>query len=152
MLNNDKIKLMTKLALYEEKNGKKTIPTSKYYKDDYMGLKMINSAIIATLAFLLTIACVVFVNIESLVYDITTLDFVYIGRLLLVLYIVFMLVYLIVSYVVYRIKYNTIKDEIKEYDNDLKELYSLYKKESSLQETLESGNDKEVEIAIMEED
>lgn len=152
MLNNDKIKLMTKLALYEEKNGKKTIPASKYYKDDYMGLKMINSAIIATLAFLLTIACVVFVNIESLVYDITTLDFVYIGRLLLVLYIVFMLVYLIVSYVVYRIKYNTIKDEIKEYDNDLKELYILYKKESSLQEALESGNDKEVEIAIMEED
>ena len=39
MLNNEKIILMTKLSLYEQKNQKKEIKTSKYFRDDYMSLK-----------------------------------------------------------------------------------------------------------------
>lgn len=151
MLNNDKIKLMTKLALYEQSNGKKSLPASKYYKDDYLGLKLINSAIVATLAFLLTLVCIVFVNIETLIYDITTIDLVNVGRIVTVCYIAFMVLYLTISYIVYKIKYNMIKDEVKEYDDTLKALYGIYKTEGTLQEALESGSDEEVEIAIMEE-
>lgn len=151
MLNNDKIKLMTKLALYEQSNGKKSLPASKYYKDDYLGLKLINSAIVATLAFLLTLVCIVFVNIETLIYDITTIDLVNVCRIVIVCYIAFMVLYLTISYIVYKIKYNMIKDEVKEYDDTLKALYGIYKTEGTLQEALESGSDEEVEIAIMEE-
>ena len=43
MLNNEKITLMTKLSLYEQKNGKKEIKSSKYFKSDYMLLKMVSS-------------------------------------------------------------------------------------------------------------
>lgn len=142
---------MTKLALYEQSNGKKSLPASKYYKDDYLGLKLINSAIVATLAFLLTLVCIVFVNIETLIYDITTIDLVNVGRIVTVCYIAFMVLYLTISYIVYKIKYNMIKDEVKEYDDTLKALYGIYKTEGTLQEALESGSDEEVEIAIMEE-
>ena len=41
MLNNEKIILMTKLSLYEQKNQKKEIKTSKYFRGDYMSLKML---------------------------------------------------------------------------------------------------------------
>ena len=43
MLNNEKIILMTKLSLYEQKNQKKEIKTSKYFRGDYMSLKMLKS-------------------------------------------------------------------------------------------------------------
>ena len=36
MLNEDKIKLMTKLALYEQGKGKESIKSNKYYKKDYI--------------------------------------------------------------------------------------------------------------------
>lgn len=42
MLNNEKIILMTKLSLYEQKI-KKEIKTSKYFRGDYMSLKMLKS-------------------------------------------------------------------------------------------------------------
>ena len=53
MLNNEKIILMTKLSLYEQKNQKKEISTGKYFKSDYMLLKMLSSFICATVGYLL---------------------------------------------------------------------------------------------------
>ena len=43
MLNNEKISIMTKLALYEQKNAKSEIKYSKYYRSDYLAIKMIKS-------------------------------------------------------------------------------------------------------------
>ena len=53
MLNNEKIILMTKLSLYEQKNQKKEIKTSKYFRGDYMSLKMLKSFLCITVAYLL---------------------------------------------------------------------------------------------------
>ena len=43
MLNREKVILMTKLAVYEQKEGRKEIPLSKYFKSDYIGLHLIGS-------------------------------------------------------------------------------------------------------------
>ncbi len=56
MLNEERIKLMTKLALYEQKEGKRDIPMSHYYKGDYVSYHMIRSSILATLGFLFCVA------------------------------------------------------------------------------------------------
>ena len=52
MLNNEKIILMTNLSLYEQKNQKE-IKTSKYFRGDYMSLKMLKSFLCITVAYLL---------------------------------------------------------------------------------------------------
>ncbi|MDF2593610.1 MAG: hypothetical protein K0S75_3076, partial [Clostridia bacterium] len=41
MLNTNKVRLMTKLALYETKEGKEDIRLSKYYKTDYVRYQVI---------------------------------------------------------------------------------------------------------------
>ena len=41
MLNEEKIKIMNKLAMYEQGEGKKYLPVSRYYRSDYIGLAMI---------------------------------------------------------------------------------------------------------------
>ena len=50
MLNNEKISIMTKLALYEQKNAKSEIKYSKYYRSDYLAIKMIKSFVAVTIA------------------------------------------------------------------------------------------------------
>ena len=127
MLNNDKIRLMTKLALYEQKEGKKSLKVSKYYRSDYVSLGSINSAIVATLAYMMVLACIIFVNIENIFEVITVVDMFELGRIVIISYITYMLVYLVISYIVYRIKYDTKKVEIEKYDNNLKELFKIYK-------------------------
>ena len=43
MLNNRKIRIMTKLATYEEKEGKEDIKLSKYYKTDFVRLNILKT-------------------------------------------------------------------------------------------------------------
>ena len=151
MLNDDKIKLMTKLSLYEHREGKKAFASGKYYRSDYISLGLVNSAIIGTLAFILILVCVAFVNLETLLTAITSIDIVMTGRVIIVIYLVYMIVYLSITYIIYRIKYDSFKEELKEYDNDLKALYTIYKdEENTLSETGEIKKG-DLDIAIMEE-
>ena len=36
MVKEDKVILMTKLAMYEQNEGKESIPVSRYYRSDYI--------------------------------------------------------------------------------------------------------------------
>ena len=95
------------------------------------------------------------------------------GRIVIISYITYMLVYLVISYIVYRIKYDTKKVEIEKYDNNLKELFKIYKSEDNLaaeseietteeaaEETDENKDDKEdmmiqtseIDIVVSEEE
>ena len=38
MINEEKVKIMTKLAMYEQGKGRKYLPVSRYYRSDYIGL------------------------------------------------------------------------------------------------------------------
>ena len=43
MINEEKVKIMTKIAMYEQGAGKKYLPVSKYYRSDYIGLALIKN-------------------------------------------------------------------------------------------------------------
>ena len=112
---------------------------------------MVNSALIGTLAFILILVCVAFVNLETLLTAITSIDIVMTGRVIIVIYLVYMIVYLSITYIIYRIKYDSFKEVLKEYDNDFKALYTIYKdEENTLSETGEIKKG-DLDIAIMEE-
>ena len=53
MLSQERIKLMTKMAAYEENEGKKYMSIGSYFRSDYMGMQVIRSVISGTLAFFL---------------------------------------------------------------------------------------------------
>ncbi len=43
MINEEKVKIMDRLALYEKQEGRKYLPVSKYYRSDYIGLALIKN-------------------------------------------------------------------------------------------------------------
>lgn len=98
MLNNEKIILMTKLSLYEQKNQKE-IKTSKYFRGDYMSLKMLKSFLCITVAYLLCLVLWFMYKSDKVISSLTTT-----GRLtaliimLVILYIVSVVLYMIFSY------------------------------------------------------
>ena len=88
MLNEEKIRLMTKLALYEQKEGKKDLPLSKYYRTDYLALKMINSTISMSLGYIVLLATIVLIRVEELLSNLVNMDLAAIGRNALIIYVV----------------------------------------------------------------
>lgn len=52
MINEEKVKIMTKLAMYEQGKGRKYLPVSKYYRSDYIGLALIKNFFLVTIGLL----------------------------------------------------------------------------------------------------
>lgn len=129
MINQEKVALMTKLAAYEQGLGKETIPQSKYYREDYVSLKMINTAILVTVAYLMVLAMVVFVNVEKMMTQIANMDFLKLGKTVITYYVIIFVVYMAIAFIVYSIKFRKVRKSLNGYNADLKKLYALYKEE-----------------------
>ena len=58
MLDERKVKLMTKLAMYEETQGKEDFKISEYYRKDYAGMHTICSVIWVTIGYVCAVAMI----------------------------------------------------------------------------------------------
>mgnify|MGYP006891124752 CR=1 FL=1 len=62
MLNEEKIKIMNRLAMYEQGEGKKYLPVSRYYRSDYIGLAMIKNFFLVTISYCLVLAVLTYIQ------------------------------------------------------------------------------------------
>lgn len=143
MLNEEKIRLMTKLALYEQKEGKKDLPLSKYYRTDYLALKMINSTIAMSLGYIILLATIVLVNIEKLLSDLVNMDLFAIGRNILIVYAVLFVVNMTATYFIASYRFKRSRGNLNRYNGDLKDLYMIYKKEKNTNSFFDDSFDME---------
>lgn len=141
MLNKEKVILMSKMAIYEKNEDKSYFKAGKYFREDYIGINLINTALVATLLYVMLLGAYVLVNVETILEDITTANLMGIGRKVLILYAIFIAVYIAVAYVFYSIKFRKAKKNLKEYDEKLKELFKITKEERKKKKDLwQEGN------------
>ena len=126
MLSQERIKLMTKMAAYEENEGRKYMLIGSYFRSDYMGMQVIRSVICGTLAFLLLAGLYVYYHFETMMQDIYKMDLMLVGRKVLFYYIVFIAVYSVITYVIYSFRYSRAKRSLKHYYYHLKQLAAIY--------------------------
>lgn len=128
MLNRDKIILMTRLAAYENREGKRNNAVGSYFRGDYVSKKMIGSLISAAVAYMIGLALYLLYNKEELMDQIYNMDLVMFGKGILVKFLVFVVGYGLLSYVVYSVRYSRVKKSQKIYQHNLKKLANLYER------------------------
>ncbi|WP_099469155.1 hypothetical protein [Konateibacter massiliensis] len=129
MLNEDRIKLMTRMAAYEAREGKEEIPVSKFFRIDFVTSNMLKTAISTTIAFCIIAAMWAGYHAEFLMENIHKMDLLEFSGTILKYYLIFMAVYLTAAYFVYMIRYKRAKMGVKKYYGQLKRLSRLYEKE-----------------------
>ena len=129
MLNEERIKLMTKRAAYEADEGKKNVAIGNYFRGDYIGLQVIKSIISATIAFVIVFGLFVFYDFKVFMSDIYKMDLLGFGRTVITAYLIFVAVYALISYMIYTYRYAKARKSLKMYYNNLKKLAYLYDKE-----------------------
>ena len=95
MLNKEKIRLMTKLSIYEQGIGKKEIPMSRYFRSDYISINMVRTVISATITYILLVVMWLLYDLESLMDQLTEIDLFKVGRNILILYVAFIILYMV---------------------------------------------------------
>lgn len=130
MLNEEKIRLMTKAASYEAGEGKKALAMNKYFRGDYISINLIASWISFTIAFGICVGAWVFYHMEDLMENINTVDLPGMGKQLVFLYLGLLAVYQLVHYVIYHIRYQKNRKSLATYNQILKQISHIYQTES----------------------
>ena len=74
MINEEKVKVMNKLAMYEKREAKRYLTVSKYFRSDYIGLALIKNFFLVSIAYVLIMAVLVGYQMEYLLDNIHKMD------------------------------------------------------------------------------
>ena len=127
MLNEERIILMTKLASYEENEGRRNVGIGSYFRTDYIGWQVLKFIISATIVCVVALAMYIFYDFEVFMMDIYKMDLMEFAKQTLFLYLGAVGVYAVISYIIYTIRYNRAKKSLKLYYMNLRRLANMYK-------------------------
>ena len=127
MIDEQRIILMSKLASYEERDGKKYIKIGKFFRTDYIALQLLKAFFGGTISFLMGFALYIFYDFELFMQDIYKLDLVRFAQNILIYYLIFMGIYMAVCYVVAVHRHMAAQKSLKGYYQNLKKLSKYYK-------------------------
>lgn len=122
MLNEEKVIQMTKLASYEQGEGKKYVPIINYFRTDYISSQLLKSFIAGTASFMAIMGVYLFYNFELLIEDVYNIDFIEFGKQIGSIYLTLMAIYLVATYILAVFRYSRAKKSLKNYYANLKRL------------------------------
>lgn len=126
MLDKRKIILMTRLAVYEEVDGKEDISINNYFRGDYIWFEVLKGAIYGTIGFVIVFAMYMLYDLETFMVDFYKMDIVSFAQDVLKKYIIFLVIYMVVSYFVAIYKFMKSKKHVERYKSTLRALYNNY--------------------------
>lgn len=126
MINEERVKLMTRMASYEAGEGKKNMNIGKYFRSDYISIQVLKSIISAIISFAICLALYLFYDFENFMGNIYAMDLVQFAKDIVVIFVVFTIGYVLITYLVFAGRYKKARKSLKKYYNNLKKLYGLY--------------------------
>ena len=113
-----RVMLMTRMASFEDNEGKEAIRICNYFRSDYVCLNVLRAVVSATVSFFLVLALYVYYDIDRLLQEIYTMDLMAMGRKLVT-------AFGIIAYVVYSFRFDWAKKHLNDYNYALRELQNM---------------------------
>ncbi len=129
MINQEKVRIMTKCACYEKHNSKKELQLAGYFKKDYVKLQLLKTIFSVIIAAALLSGIVILAYYEQLFKLINQFELKNISIMVITAFLVLLVVYYIISRMIYVRQFDRAKKGIRRYYRDLKKLQSLYNNE-----------------------
>lgn len=139
MLNEDKIKLMAGIAIYEKQEGKKIAPARKYFRSDYIGHHMLRSFFGYSFCYLLVLLVWGLYSFDAFLNMIAVDDLVQIAMKIISYYVTGLIGYLVITCIVYHIRFNRAVRGQKVYIAKLKRLDKRYEFHNKSKELAKEG-------------
>lgn len=129
MINRDRVRTMTRLAIYEEGQGVADDKMNAYFKNDYIVTNLVWSFISGTIAFLLIVILYCCYYYDTLLIRVFENRIAGLITTAVMLYAAFMIFFLAVTFFVYRWKFNATRNRLSRYRRRLDHLKQSYDKE-----------------------
>lgn len=122
MLDNEKVRLMTQIAIYEKGKGKDDIKRVQFYEKDYISYNNFKMQVSVTFALIIIMG----VEFSNIVLDnlavISAYNFIWLIIKYIVIWIILMITYTSISTISNKKKYLQSKERIENYEKLLNDL------------------------------
>ena len=129
MLNEEKVRDMTKLAIFEKNEGRKIFPINCYFKGDYVGGHMFRSFFGYTFCFLLVFSLRILYRLDEILGGISVEEILAWAKRAGAVYLLGLAVYLIITFWVCSVRYDRAARSQNRYASRLKHLVKKYGKD-----------------------
>lgn len=126
MINEDKVILMTRLAMYEQSTGKEDLDKARYFKHDYVKYNCLKTLVTTTVAFWLVVAAYIYYNLASIIEKLVDIDYIGVASKLVVSYGVTCVAFMGLAWILYSYRYSKAKPHLIKYNQNLKKLIAFY--------------------------
>lgn len=126
MVNEERVRLMTRMAAYEKDGYKKNKKIIGFFKSDYVSLQMLKTVIASTLAFGILFALYILYDFELFMKDIYKMDMFGFAKSVMIIYLIFLGITMLFTYVTSLYHYNRALQSTKVYYGNLKKLSHIY--------------------------
>ncbi len=128
MVDENKVRIMTEIARDEQQIGKEIMDGGTYYKKDYIAAHTMRIIWSFSLAYILFGILIFLYNIEEILLNFVGIDYLKIGIILLITYMMILVLCFLVSKIYYTEKYKRDREIVREYTANLKLLKEYYDK------------------------
>lgn len=129
LVDLEKVRIMTKLAAFEQKEEEDAIKTARYYQADYVRHELLKTLACVTIGYVCICVLGVLYQLEYLIGNATKLNYSQLFAELFGSYCIILVLYGISVSLGYAYQYHRARKKIKEYDKNLHTLRQLYRKE-----------------------
>lgn len=129
MIDEKRIRLMTKISIYEKKQAEEDLKISGYYRKDYTSLNVWITLIWVTIGYGIAVGLFAICMMETLLEGLTILKMLLLMGLVAGFYIAILIMYGVGAAIFYRKKHKHARENMKKYYRDLSRLQKMYKKE-----------------------
>lgn len=126
MLSEERIILMTRMASYEQGEGRENVKIGNYFRSDYIALQILKSIACAIISFGILFGLYMLCNLEEFLENLYKMDLLAFAKDVLLYFAAAVGGYAVVTYIVCTWRYASAKRSLKCYYHNLKKLNSLY--------------------------
>ena len=129
MLDERKVKLMTKLALYEETHGKEDFKISSYYRNDYARLHVSYAFLSVSVGYVCLVGVLLLAGVENIMGNLSNGLIIFLFLIILAGYVGVVIVYCGIASHIYNEIHKKARKILKRYNHNLIQLLKMYEKE-----------------------
>jgi hypothetical protein len=132
MIDEQKVRLMTNIAVFEKKEKDGKLIMCKYFMKDYVKYNCILTVISSTFCFWIMVAAYVLINFENILADLHMEDYFNVIAKLMKWYVIFVAVFVVFGFIVYTIRFMLARKDLLRYNRNLTRLYNYLDEEELL--------------------
>lgn len=139
MQNEDKIELMTGIAMFEKREGRQIAAAGKMFKSDFVGRHMLHAFLRFTAAYVLILCVWAMYSVDQLLTTASLDELMGLGATAAVWYVAGLVLYLMITRSVYSRRYDEASRALRAYMAKLRRLKKRYEFQNRKKELTKEG-------------